>query len=101
VSLKLSKAKLDPIKKFDWLGPPDLQFGLSSDDFNKGRSKKHHEAFLAAVAAVLIQTSLIVTATLTVYHQPTRRSTSSEPKSYGYPCYLAGSLLLPSGIALC
>jgi hypothetical protein len=36
-----------------------------------------------------------------MYHPRTRQAIGFEPKSYGYPCYIAGSVLLSLGIAVC
>lgn len=83
------------------LGPPNLQLGLSSDQFQKGFPKKGDEIFLAAVVAVLLQASLIAIATLTVYHESTRRAVSFDPENYGYSCYIIGSIILSIGVGVC
>lgn len=82
------------------MGPPNLQLGLSSDHYDGGSMEKWHEVLLAAVAAVILQASLLAIATMTVFHQRTRRAISTEPKEYGYPCYMIGSVLLSIGIGL-
>lgn len=84
-----------------WLGPPNLQLGLSSDQFQQGCPTKGQETLLAAMIAVLLQSSVIAIATVTVYHTRTRQAITSDPQVYGYPCYLAGSILLSLGIAIC
>lgn len=83
------------------LGPPNLQLGLSSGQFPEHFPKKGHETFIAAVVAVSIQLSLIAIATITVYHTRTRQSIGTEPQTYGYPCYITGSILLSMGVAIC
>lgn len=88
-------------ERFDWLGPPNLQLGLSSNQFEQRYVKKRYEVFLAAVTAVLLQIGLIAIATITVFHQRTRRAIASEPKEYGYPCYIISSVLLSIGIGIC
>jgi hypothetical protein len=95
------KNQLNCKNTFKWLGPPNLQLGLSSDQFEKGLPKKGHEVFIAAVVAVVLQASLIVIASVTIYHERTRRAISFEPKDYGYPCYIAGSVLLSIGVGIC
>jgi hypothetical protein len=86
---------------FKSLGPPNLQLGLSSDQFEPGVPKKGDELFIAALTAIVLQASLIAVASVTVYHERTRRAISFEPKDYGYPCYIAGSILLSAGVAIC
>ncbi|OAL54770.1 hypothetical protein IQ07DRAFT_501735 [Pyrenochaeta sp. DS3sAY3a] len=83
------------------LGPPNLQLGLSSDQFQKGFPRKGHEIFLAAVVAVLLQASLIAIATLTVYHESTKRAVSFDAEKYGYSCYITGSIILSIGVGVC
>jgi len=83
------------------LGPPNLQLGLSSDQFESSFPKRGHEAFIAALTAVTLQASLIAIATVTVYHEPTRRAINFQPKAYGYSCYIAGSILLSVGVGMC
>ncbi|KAH4204597.1 hypothetical protein HBI25_219440 [Parastagonospora nodorum] len=97
----MDEDELDRDKIFESLGPPNLQLGLSTDQFGTGFFKKRHEIFIAAVAAVLLQASLIAVATITVYHERTRRAISFEPKSYGYSCYITGSILLSIGVGVC
>jgi hypothetical protein len=82
-------------------GPPNLQLNLSSDHFDQNTLKKRHELILAAVAAVLLQTGLIVIAATIAYRLNTGSSSLFETKVYGFPCYAAGSLLLPIGTGLC
>ncbi|XPS75928.1 hypothetical protein M3J09_007992 [Ascochyta lentis] len=97
----LLQDRLKPRDVLKWLGPPNLQLGLSSDQFQQNFPTGGQEAFIAAVIAVLLQCSLIAIATVTVYHTRTRRAIASEPQLYGYPCYLTGSVLLSVGIAIC
>lgn len=107
ISLSTSKTKYQDAddsgqrSNIDLLGPPNLQLGLSANQFEGGLIKKGHEIFIAAVVAVMLQAGLLAIATVTVYHQPTRRAISFKPKSYGYPCYMIGSVLLAIGIGLC
>lgn len=63
--------------------------------------QKRYELLLATVVAVLLQASLIAIATVTVYHLPTKNAIGVEPKSYGFPSYIVGSILLSMGIGLC
>ncbi|KAF1350491.1 hypothetical protein EJ07DRAFT_169205 [Lizonia empirigonia] len=93
--------RLKPRDVLQWLGPPNLQLGLSSDQFQQNFPTRGQETFIAAVIAVLLQSSLLAIATVTVYHTRTRRTIASEPQIYGYPCYLTGSVLLSVGIAIC
>ncbi|KAJ3457220.1 hypothetical protein MRS44_014361 [Fusarium solani] len=82
-------------------GPPNLQLNLSSDHFDQNTLKKRHELILAAVAAVLLQTGLIVIAATIAYRLDPGSSSLFEIKVYGFPCYAAGSLLLSIGTGLC
>ncbi|KAJ8108493.1 hypothetical protein OPT61_g8136 [Boeremia exigua] len=92
---------LNPKDVFKWLGPPNLQLGLASDQFQQNYPTRGQETLIAALIAVLLQSSLLAIATVTVYHAPTRQAIASEPQIYGYPCYLMGSVLLSMGIAIC
>ncbi|KAH4338100.1 hypothetical protein HBH98_214880 [Parastagonospora nodorum] len=83
------------------LGPPNLQLGLSSDQFENSFPRTGHEAFIAAVTAVTLQASLIAIATTTIYHEPTRRAINFQPKAYGYSCYIIGSIMLSVGVGIC
>ncbi|KAM6516371.1 hypothetical protein FALCPG4_014555 [Fusarium falciforme] len=60
-----------------------------------------HELILAAIAAVLLQTGLIVIAATIAYRLNTGSSSLFQTKAYGFPCYAAGSLLLSIGTGLC
>jgi hypothetical protein len=86
---------------FERLGPPNLQLGLSSDQFEESRFKKRHETVMAAVVAVILQAALISIATVTVFHDRTRRAIAFEPENYGYPCYVIGTILLCIGVGIC
>lgn len=88
-------------KSYDFLGPPNLQLNLSSDHFEDGWLKKGHELFLAGVFAVAVQLGLIAIAAATVFHESTRAALSPQPKTYGFPCYVAGSFLLSLGMGIC
>ncbi|KAH4155455.1 hypothetical protein HBI56_206550 [Parastagonospora nodorum] len=98
-TLKSDQANRDDVIKS--LGPPNLQLGLSSDQFENSFPKRGHETFIAALTAVTLQASLVVIATVTVYHDPTRRAIGFQPKAYGYSCYIAGSILLSVGVGIC
>lgn len=91
----------EPEIDFLRLGPPNLQLGLSSDQSAEARKIRHGEIFFAGVAAVVIQASLIAIASVTVFYDPIRKAMPSEPKAYGFPCYVAGSILLSIGIGTC
>ncbi|KAF5012140.1 hypothetical protein FDECE_1789 [Fusarium decemcellulare] len=82
-------------------GPPNLQLNLSSDHFDQGWLKRRHELFLAAVAATIIQTALIAIAAVTAFHLSPDSSNFLKSKVYGFPCYVAGTLLLSLGAGLC
>ncbi|VUC35734.1 unnamed protein product [Clonostachys rosea] len=82
-------------------GPPNLQLNLSSDFSDQGMLKKGHEIVLAAIAAVILQTGLIALAAVTAYRLSTGSSSLMESKPYGFPCYLAGSVLLSLGTGIC
>ncbi|KAJ3540951.1 hypothetical protein NM208_g4824 [Fusarium decemcellulare] len=82
-------------------GPPNLQLNLSSDHFDQGWLKKRHELFLAAVAATIIQTALIAIAAVTAFYLSPNSSNFLESKVYGFPCYVAGTVLLSLGVGAC
>jgi hypothetical protein len=90
-----------PAIDFSLLGPPNLQLGLSSDQFETKMIKKRHEIFAAAVVAVILQVGLLAIVTITVYGERIRLTLSFDPEKYGYPCYIGGSILLCIGISLC
>lgn len=56
---------------------------------------------MTAVLAVTIQIGLLVLAATTILYQPLRDSVGFDPKVYGLPCYLAGSILLSIGVGVC
>lgn len=101
LGITVKDSKPNTQTEFDWLGAPNIQLGLASNQYDPGVIRKGHEVFLAAIAAVLLQLSLIAIATVTVYHSPTRRAISIEPENYGYPCYIVGTVFLCIGIAIC
>ncbi|KAK7420800.1 hypothetical protein QQX98_002604 [Neonectria punicea] len=101
VEASRSTVKCTSQKSYNWIGPPNLQLNLSSDHFEGSWMRTGHELGLAFLTAVALQTGLITTAVMTVYHQPTRALIGSEPKVYGFPCYIAGSVLLSLGMATC
>ena len=83
------------------MGPPNLQLGLSSDQYEEQNITKRLGVVVAAVAAVILQTGLIAIATVTVYHDRTRRAIAFVPDDYGYPCYVIGTVLLCIGVGIC
>ncbi|KAK5659028.1 hypothetical protein OQA88_1115 [Cercophora sp. LCS_1] len=87
-------------RRFESLTPPNLQLNLSSNHFTGSRVKKHHELFLAALIAVLLQAGPITIPVVTMYHPPTREALGSF-QPWGVPCYVAGSALLSLGIGIC
>jgi hypothetical protein len=104
VGLPKSKKKpsQQPVRfNFERLGPPNLQLGLSSDQYEERKFTKRHEVIVAAVAALILQVGLISIATVTVFHDRTRRTLSVEPEIYGYPCYVVGTVFLCVGLGIC
>lgn len=84
------------------LGPPNLQLNFSSDHVGERyRFKKRIELVVAALLAVTIQIGLLMLAATTILYQPLRDSVGYDPKVYGLPCYLAGSILLSIGVGVC
>ncbi|KAK3312638.1 hypothetical protein B0H66DRAFT_484763, partial [Apodospora peruviana] len=84
---------------FDFIGAPNLQLNVSSGQ--SSRQKKAGELFAAAVVAVVLQLSLLIIAAVTVYHEPTKASIGYDPPPYGFPCFVAGSVLLFIGMGIC
>lgn len=68
-----------PEKNVERVTPPNLQLNLSSNHFSDSPIRKSHELFMAAVAAIILQSGLIAIALITVYHEPTRDSLGSAP----------------------
>lgn len=91
----------NPEDNFEWLGPPNLQLGLSSDYLETGLWKQRYERPLAATAAIALQLILITIAAVVVFHSYTRSLLDFKPKVYSFPCYAGGSLLLSAGIGIC
>lgn len=89
-----------PEKNVERVTPPNLQLNLSSNHFSDSPIRKSHELFMAAVAAIILQSGLIAIALITVYHEPTRDSLGSAPKPWGLPCYVAGTILLSLGVGI-
>jgi hypothetical protein len=94
-------SRLEPKEVFKWLGPPNLQLGLSSAQFEAGFFKQRHETFAAAFAGVLLQIGLIAIATITVTNARIRQAVHFDIKNYGYLCYVIGSIMLSIGVGLC
>ncbi|SPJ88726.1 uncharacterized protein FTOL_12620 [Fusarium torulosum] len=82
-------------------GPPNLQLNLSSDYEDQGWFKKGGEIILAAIVAFFLQTGVIAFAGVTTYYLSPRYPDLLESKIYGFPCYVAGSILLSIGTGLC
>lgn len=81
--------------------PPNLQLNLASDSDHELSFRKRTEPIVTTILAVIIQTGLITLAATSVRYPPLRRSIGFEPKAYGLPCYIAGSLLLSLGVGIC
>ena len=88
-------------KDIEDLGPPNLQLNLASDHVDTRHQSKHFELLAAAAFAVIIQAGLIVLAITTTSYAPLRDRIGSQPKAYGLPCYIAGSVLLSAGVGFC
>jgi hypothetical protein len=84
---------------FNFLGPPNLQLNASSGQ--SSRENRAAELFTAAVIALVLQLSLLVIAAVTVYHEPTKTAIGYNPRSYGLPSYVGGSVFLFIGMAIC
>lgn len=83
------------------LGSPNLQLNLASDHVDHRHQARHAELLLAAAAALLIQGGLIVLAVMTTSYSPLRKQIGFQPKVYGLPWYVAGSMLLCWGVGFC
>lgn len=81
--------------------PPNIQLNHTSDHFAKHLVKKHQEIFLAATTGILLQTGLLVIASIVAYRVSPESSDLFTSKVYGFPCYVVGSLLLCLGTGLC
>lgn len=95
------RAEKRPLEFIKRLGPPNLQLNLSSDHVNEHQYRKRIELFLAAIVAVFIQAGLIALVAATVLYPPLRKRIGFEPKIYGLPCYIGGSMLLSLGVGVC
>jgi hypothetical protein len=94
-----SESGIESSQPLDFLGPPNLQLNLSSDP--DSGTQKRIELFVAGTVAVLVQTGLLVIASITVFYHPVRQALDYDPPVYGFPCYVGGSILLALGMALC
>jgi hypothetical protein len=63
--------------------------------------KKRHEIIMAAITAILLQTSLLAIAAITAFYVSPGSSSLFQSRVYGFPCYVAGSILLSLGTGLC
>lgn len=88
-----------PYSSFNFLGPPNLQLNVASGVSSP--EQEEIELFTAATFALALQLALLVIAVVTVYHEPTKTSIRYKPPRYGLPCYIIGSVLLFTGMALC
>ncbi|KAK5654305.1 hypothetical protein OQA88_7483 [Cercophora sp. LCS_1] len=83
------------------LGPPNLQLNhCRPQSWEAERQQKFLVLCIAAVAVVL-QLGLVTIAGLTTHHEATRTAVGYDVKTYGFPCYAAGSLALCLGMAIC
>ncbi|EEU34422.1 uncharacterized protein NECHADRAFT_102067 [Fusarium vanettenii 77-13-4] len=76
--------------------PPNMQLNLVPDF-----SKQKEELRMAVAVAIIVQLGLLVLAGVVVFYGPLKDTKNFERKSYGFSCYLIGSLLLSTGIAFC
>ncbi|KAG6994415.1 Ankyrin-1 [Fusarium oxysporum f. sp. conglutinans] len=82
-------------------GSPNLQLNLSSDYSDQMWLKKGRETAVAALIGVILQLGLVtIAAAMAFYLKPTS-SSLFETKDYGFPCYVAGTVLLSVGTGLC
>ncbi|KAF5706856.1 hypothetical protein FGLOB1_7208 [Fusarium globosum] len=79
----------------------DLGLIKCHEHFDTSRIGKAAETFIAAVVAILLQTGLIAIAAITAYRVSPNSSSIFESRTYGFPCYAVGSLLLSIGTGLC
>jgi hypothetical protein len=84
---------------FNFLGPPNLQLNVSSGQFSWMEGAA--ELVTATVFALVLQLSLLVIAAVTVYHEPTQTAIGYNPRPYGLPSYVVGSVSLFIGMAIC
>ena len=82
-----------------FLGPPNLQVNASLGYLSKRWMGT--QLGLAALAAAALQLGLIAIAVVTVYHEPTRVAIGPEPKIYGFPCYVGGTIALFIAMIIC
>lgn len=78
----------------DYSNPLNIQLNISTRE--SGR-----EIYVAGLFAVTLQCGLICIAAITVFHPGVKTTIGVEAEVYGFPCYVAGSVLLSAGIAFC
>lgn len=81
--------------------PPNIQINLSSANIGKKARSRQYEMFGFSILAVMIQLGLIAVSAATVFHSQTRTAIGTDPETYGFPCYVTGSVLLSLGMGLC
>lgn len=81
--------------------PPNIQLNLSTDQFEPPRWRKKHEILLVALTAVILQMGVIGIAAVTAFQPATRDALGTQLKAYGFPSYVAGSVCLCIGMAIC
>ncbi|KAF3003987.1 hypothetical protein E8E14_007350 [Neopestalotiopsis sp. 37M] len=81
--------------------PPNLRLNLSVDYCHNGHFIEQHEILVAVTIAVLLQISLIAIAASTAFEVSPNSSSLFESSVYGFPCYVAGSIVLSFGTGLC
>lgn len=77
-----------------WNSSPNLQLNIATEEVSTQR--RSIELCLAALAAIILQASLLVIAGVVSYRVPGHR-----PQPWGLPCYVSGSVLLFIGMLSC
>ncbi|KAK3343525.1 hypothetical protein B0T25DRAFT_554551 [Lasiosphaeria hispida] len=83
------------------LGPPNLQLNHSRPHSSEDERQQKSLVLCIAAISLVLQFGLVAIAGLTTYHGATRTAVGYEIKSYGFPCYAAGSFTLCLGMAVC
>ncbi|KAK3361738.1 hypothetical protein B0T24DRAFT_671375 [Lasiosphaeria ovina] len=91
----------DEMKALRRLGPPNLQLNHARPQSSEDERQAKLSVLCIAAIAVLLQLGLVAIAGLVTLHEGTRTSVGYELKSYGFPCYAAGSFALCLGMATC
>lgn len=84
----------------DYPGLLNIQLNMSNGE-TEWPFRNGLELFIAGLFAIALQSGLICVAAITVFHQGVKTAIGVEAETYGVPCYVAGSVLLSMGIALC